>query len=115
MSAIVTPGPQQNKCKLLDQVRDVTPARQKLNILTKSDRNRYTSPAMRGLVRVQIVGAVGETAIYRSRMPRALREAYYWLGADALVNEATADWIIADHERLSGAGVKPPARKESAA
>ena len=56
-----------------------------------------------------------ESAIYRSRMPRALRAAYDWLGADALVNQSTADWIIANYERLIGTGDAKSSRKESAA
>lgn len=56
-----------------------------------------------------------ESAIYRSRMPRSLRAAYDFLGADALVNQATADWIIANHERLQGSARRSSSKEDAAA
>src|SRR5437879_6528887 len=37
-----------------------------VNVLTKSDRNRYTSPGMRGLVRIQVIGAAAAILFARS-------------------------------------------------
>lgn len=39
---------------------------------------------------------------YRARMAKKLREAHDFIGQDAMTNEATADWLIANHERLKG-------------
>lgn len=43
-----------------------------------------------------------DSETYRARMPRALREAYDFIGLDALQNSATSDWLIANFERLKG-------------
>jgi transcriptional regulator with XRE-family HTH domain len=41
-----------------------------------------------------------EPPVYRTRMPKELRAAYDFIGADALKNADTADWVIAVYRRL---------------
>lgn len=67
-----------------------------LDAIPNSLRNEVTITPKREPARV------GEDEpVYRTKMPKALREAYDFIGRDALANEATADWLIANHERLT--------------